>query len=948
MKYQWADMETKPLRILLVDDDEDDYVVTRELVAELGSGRYELEWIPTFDEALVAIKRKAHDAYFFDYQLGERTGLDLLREALANGCIAPVIMLTGLDDRQVDVEVMKAGASDYLIKGQINAALFDRTVRHAIERLQTFKALRESEERFRSSMEYAAIGMALVAPDGRWLRVNRALCKITGFSEVELLATNFQSITHPGDLEEHLNKIRKLLAGEFDSFEMEKRYIHKDTHLVWIQLNVSLLRDAAGQPLYLISQIQDITERKRQASELAIARDVALESARLKAEFLANMSHEIRTPMNGIIGMTGLLLDSQLNIEQREFVDTIRTCGDTLLTLINDILDLSKIEAGKLTFETINFDLRSVIEGVAELLAERAQSKQLELVALVEQGVCTALRGDPGRLRQVLLNLVSNAIKFTEHGEVFVQAVRDSETDQQVTVRFTMRDTGIGISEEGCRRLFQAFSQADGSTTRKYGGTGLGLAISKRLVEMMGGEIGVNSTPGVGSTFWFTAKFEKQPNTSMAVTQPPAGLPGIRVLVVDDNATNRHIIYQQLKSWGAASDEASGAGEALILLRREQASGQPFDLAVLDMQMPALDGLELARQIKADAAIAGTRLIMMTSRGQSEHDTEIRDSGVLLFLTKPVKQTKLYDAIVAAMSLGAGETPAASQRSLSPGVSVSTSEAHHRANILVAEDNRVNQKVILRQLAKLGYNADAVRNGVEALQSLARSPYDLVLMDCQMPEMDGYEACSELRRRESGLARVPVIALTAHAMGGDREKCLAAGMDDYLSKPVNVDELQTKLAYWLNQIPPAAEKIVAPATTDDPVNMKMLRDVADDDPEFMSELVDLYLTEADNQLAALADAVTTGTAADIERIAHTLGGASVSSGMCGIVPPLRELERMGHERSIANAPQSLEEAKVQIERIREFLASRLTTTTLGIAGNEWRAQQELNLQPLVP
>ena len=394
----------------------------------------------------------------------------------------------GVAERQAELEAVNAN-----IENKVTERTLELTNENA-ERKRAEEELRRSEKRFRTSMEYAAIGMALVAPDGRWLRVNRALCKIVGYCEAELLATNFQSITHPDDLEADLNFVRRMLAAEIDTYEMEKRYIHKDGHPVWIQLNVSLVRDAEGHPVHFISQIQDITERKRQASELADARDVALESARLKAEFLANMSHEIRTPMNGIIGMTGLLLDSPLNAEQHEFVDTIRTCGDTLLTLINDILDLSKIEAGKLSFETIDLDLRSAVESAVELVAERAQSKRLELVSLVHQDVLTSLRGDPGRLRQVLMNLISNAIKFTEHGEVVVRAVRNAETDTDVTIRFTVQDTGIGITEEGCRRLFQAFSQADGSTTRKYGGTGLGLAISKRLVEMMGGEIGVEST----------------------------------------------------------------------------------------------------------------------------------------------------------------------------------------------------------------------------------------------------------------------------------------------------------------------------------------------------------------------------------------------------------------------------------------------------------------------
>ena len=834
--------------------------------------------------------------------------------------------MSGVAERQAELEAVNAN-----IENKVAERTLELTTENA-ERKRAEEELRRSEKRFRSSMEYAAIGMALVAPDGRWLRVNRALCKIVGYCEAELLATDFQSITHPDDLEEDLKNVRKILAGEIDAYEMEKRYIHKEGHSVWIQLNVSLVRDADGQPLHFISQIQDITERKRQASELAAARDVAVESARVKAEFLANMSHEIRTPMNGIIGMTGLLLDSPLNPEQHEFVDTIRTCGDTLLTLINDILDLSKIEAGKLAFETIDLDLRHAVEGVVELLAERAQSKRLELVSLVHHDVLTSLRGDPGRLRQVLMNLVSNAIKFTEHGEVVVRAVRHAETDRDVIVRFTVQDTGIGISEETRGRLFQAFSQADGSTTRKYGGTGLGLAISKRLVEMMGGEIGVDSTPGVGSIFWFTARFEKQPNTSVVDVACAQDLRAARILVVDDNATNRRIVRLQLKSWDIASDEASSAEEALLVMRREYDAGHPFDLVVLDMQMPSVDGLQLARNIKSDPALADTRLVMMTSLGKTEHDAEITEAGILLCLTKPVKQSKLYDALATAMSNSTNDVldPLASNAS-SASASVTPSASRGNARILVAEDNPVNQKVILRQLAKMGYAADAVANGLEVLQAFTRIPYDLVLMDCQMPEMDGYAATRELRRRSGSSARVPIIALTAHAMEGDREKCFVAGMDDYISKPVNVEELQAKLARWLSLRPPVAEATVAPSSVDEPVDLPLLRNVADGDTGFMNELVELYLIDAGKRVAALRHAVTSGAVTDVEQIAHTLAGASMASGMRAVAPPLRKLERMARAGQLVDATALVEEVATQLDRTRDFLATALLSNSEQVA-----------------
>jgi PAS domain S-box-containing protein len=752
--------------------------------------------------------------------------------------------------------------------------------------------------------------ICIASTDGFFKRVNPAFTHTLGWDEGEMLAKPFLSFIHPDDVPATMAEVDKLVKGE-PTILFENRYRCKDGTYRWLSWKTQPKPDGT---LHAIAR--DVTEKKRadefiatNAEELRRAKEAAEAASRAKSEFLANMSHEIRTPMNGVMGMTGLLLDTALDASQRASAETIRSCAENLLTVINDILDFSKIEAGKIELENIDYDLRQVVEESAELLGDKARSKGIELVCKISPQAPGCVSGDPGRLRQILVNLLSNAVKFTNEGEIIVRVALESgdtsglrrivsgdrplqanatEPDP-ITISCEVADTGIGIPAQALDRLFKSFSQADASTTRQYGGTGLGLAICKRLSELMGGSISVSSTPGVGSVFRFTAKVTPRPSRNVIVAK---GLERVAVLIIDDSAASRTILGAQLRSWGMICEAADNAPLGIRLLRLARNSKTPYQVAIIDMQMPGMDGLSLARTIKDDPELSGTSLIMLTSAHIPEQARIVREAGIDYCLTKPVRQEQLRSVL---LSVIVGKTAEADRLK----AKVHSAAPQLQGRVLVAEDNQVNQRVAAAQLKKMGCHVDVVSNGQEALAAMEHAPYDVILMDCQMPLMDGYEATREIRKREQlrgATARQAVVAMTANAMAEDQAKCMDAGMDDYISKPVRPEFMAKVLGRFLAATPGnAPRKRGTTPIPDQPdasrgvptipvclLNIQTLdrlqAEMGETDATGLDETLSLFHQIAHDQVKAIANAVDRRDMTAIAQATHRLRGSCLTLG----------------------------------------------------------------------
>ncbi len=908
------------------------------------------------------------------------------------------IMVAGFPEAEVMASIHRA--QRFVLGLILAASLVAMFLGGIIARQMT--SINQRLHTFSLAMEHSPAGIVITDLTGTIEYVNPAMTRISGYTFDEVVGQNSSIVNLlAGGPEEHPKIWEIITSGK--EWRGEFSNTRKNGDVFWEAASFSTIFNEKGQATHYLAVKEDISARKAAENELIQARRQAESATQAKSGFLANMSHEIRTPMNGVIGMTSLLLDTALDAAQRSYAETIRSSGETLLALINDILDFSKIEAGRLTLEILDFDLQSLIDDVAAALALPAQEKGLEFIAHLDPDVPYLLRGDPGRLRQILTNLVGNAVKFTAAGEVVVRVcrvvkdecgmvsddasrnVRSQFSDlnssaSEVLLRFCVKDTGIGIPEDKNSLLFKKFSQVDASITRQFGGTGLGLAISRQLVEMMGGEVGVNSTLGQGTEFWFTARFAIQEAANTVATAQIEDLAGLHVLVVDDNATSLEILMKQLTAWGIKPQGAADGETALQIAAAAHDTGAPFDLAVVDFQMPGMDGEELGKRFKADARFQAIPLVMLTSLGRPSEARRCADLGFSAYLNKPVRQSELYDTLALIMADTHQRTPAQTITTRHLARKNQRRQAalpRFSGRVLVADDNPVNQQVALGILRKFGLRADAVANGIEALHALQTLPYDLVLMDVMMPEMDGLEATREIRKAEGGTAttsdfhpsspqvsgliphslkRLPIIAMTAGAMEQDRIRCLEAGMDDYVSKPVNLTALVRVLEKWLpeDKIRKAIDEAQEPENVEKGISsirqpevfqgsegesrgnglsrkhdtppvfdrVRLLHHLMDDE-KLLREILSQTLDTMPQHLQELQTALDTADVTATHLKAHTIKGMAANIGAEALQHLAGDMEHASQAEDIEAVRMRMGELEAQFARLEQALLSCL-------------------------
>ena len=802
------------------------------------------------------------------------------RGVAADSALVLGLMMAGLLGWAVQLGQRSARSADAL--AEMNANLQSESA----ERTAAQAARDESEVRYRQIVDAADDIIYRTDSEGHFTLVNPAASKIMGWSREELIGRNYLTLIRPDYQAAARAFYWKQLEERTPSTYYDFPAITADGQEVWIGQHVQLLIDH-GQVVGCQAVARDISARIRVQQELQRMRDAALETARFKSEFVANTSHEIRTPLNGILGFSNLLLDTDLSDEQRQYADGLRLSADSLLTIVNDILDFSKIEAGMLRLEIVRFDLRTIVDNTIVVFAEAAKRKRVTLELSVADDVPQRVKGDPGRFRQVLTNLISNAIKFADDGSVTVTVTNETQTESHNVVRVAVRDTGIGIDADAQGRLFQAFVQADGSTTRRFGGTGLGLAISRQLVDLMGGTINLESAPGKGSTFSFTVKLERDQQSAPLGAVAAPDLRGLRLLVVDDSPSMREELVSYGVALGLRVDDATDGRRALTRLREAAARGEAYDIALLSLAHPDMDGITLARTIKTDPDIAAVKIVLVPVKGVRGQAMEAREAGIAAYLPRPVQLPELLQCLLSLTSHGSNAVGANGPALVTRYTLDEQRGSRAGFRILVTDDNEVSRHVTKLLIEKLGYQVDTAGNGLEAIEAAVRVPYGAILMDCQMPVMDGFAATAEIRRREQGGRRTPIIAFTAGVASRDREECRLAGMDDFLEKPVRKHELVEVLNRWFSrsaspseQSSTAPESAVSVPLPDELVSGDVLHALQDElGPDVLAQLIERQIEQADASMLVMERAISSDAIEDLQREAHRLKGSSLILGL---------------------------------------------------------------------